>query len=171
MSIECLNVLDGNLKEKLVTVKKNILTMANIPYEGIQSTFATDEESITIYNLLPELEEAEIVEKRSKDKCSTYIIKGGLVASISEDSLNELLSNIHNLMIAIETGNFGKIKELNVIPKEIEEIFQTMGRISIKENKNRIDLLYQKYCMILKQLRHVQAENLDFQIYSEKLSR
>ena len=171
MSIECMNVLDASLKEKLATVKKSILSMTNIPYEGIQSKFETEEESITIYNLLPGLEEAEFIEKKTKDKCSIYMLKGGLVANISDSSLKELLSNINNLIALIEAGNFGEIKNLNVVPKEIEDIFQIIERISIKENTSRIDLLYQKYCVLLKQLRHIQAENLDFQIYSEKLRR
>ena len=171
MSIECINVLDANLKEKLTSVKKGILTMMNIPYEGIRSKFEQGEESVTIYNLLPGLEEVEVVERKTKGKSNIYMIKRGLVASISEATLQELLSNIHNLMALIEAGNFGEIKKLNVVPKEIEDIFQTIDRISIKSNENRIDLLYQKYCLALKQLRYIQRENLDFQIYSEKLSR
>ena len=110
MSIECINVLDASLKEKLATIKKGILSMMNVPYEGIRSKFEQGEESITIYNLLPGLEEVEVVERKTKGKSNIYMIKRGLVASISEATLQELLSNIHNLMALIEAGNFGEIK-------------------------------------------------------------
>ena len=63
-------------------------------------------------------------------------------------------------------------KELsNIIHNEIKEILQTIDRISTKESIKRIDLLYQKYCLTIKQLRQIQAENLYFQMYSQKLSR
>ena len=68
MSIECLNVLDASLKEKLAIVKESILSMGDISYKGVQSQFETEEEKITIYNLLPGLEEAEVVVKKEKGK-------------------------------------------------------------------------------------------------------
>lgn len=173
MSIECLNVLDASLKEKLAIVKENILFMGDISYKGVQSQFETEEEKITIYNLLPGLEEAEVVVKKEKgkDKSHAYIIKNGLLAKISENSLNQLLNDLNIVVALIENGDFQTIKELDIIPKEIKEILQTIDRISTKESIKRIDLLYQKYCLTIKQLRQIQAENLYFQMYSQKLSR
>src|SRR5690625_3533703 len=140
MSIECLNVLDASLKEKLAIVKESILSMGDISYKGVQSQFETEEEKITIYNLLPGLEEAEVVVKKEKgkDKSHAYIIKNGLLAKISENSLNQLLNDLNIVVALIENGDFQTIKALDIIPKEIKEILQTIDRISTKESIKRI---------------------------------
>ena len=75
MSIECMNHLDENLKEKLKVVRQNILTMTNIPYEGVKSSFETPEEQVTIYSLLPNLEGSEMNITREIRKKLDYMFK------------------------------------------------------------------------------------------------
>ena len=100
-----------------------------------------------------------------------FIALSRIATKISENSLNQLLNDLNIVVALIENGDFQTIKALDIIPKEIKEILQTIDRISTKESIKRIDLLYQKYCLTIKQLRQIQAENLYFQMYSQKLSR
>lgn len=171
MSIECMNHLDENLKEKLKVVRQNILTMTNIPYEGVKSSFETPEEQVTIYSLLPNLEGSEIIERTTEKEKSIYIMNNGLMANIKKETLEELQNNIAALSHQIARGSFNEITSLNVLPQELENIVITMNRISTMDRANRIDLLYQKYCLTLKELRRIQIMSLDFEFDNQKLRK
>lgn len=66
MNIECISTLDENLKDKLNVVRQNILAMNNVSYEGVTSVFENDQEKVTIYSLLTNLENIEIVKRVTK---------------------------------------------------------------------------------------------------------
>lgn len=166
-----MSILDESLKDKLDVVRANILAMPNVPYEGVTSSFENEDEKVTIYSLLPNLENAEIVEKTTKNRNDIFIINNGLIASITKKTLQELLNNIAILVSKISLGELDEITNLKVLPEDLENIVKTMNCLSIKKNENRVSLLYQKYCLALKGLRQIQAMHLDFKIRSEKLKR
>lgn len=58
---------------------------------------------------------------------------------------------------------------LNVIPEDLNNIVKEINCLLIKKKENRVGLLYQKYYLALRELRKIQAMNLDFKIYGEKL--
>ena len=103
--------------------------------------------------------------------CIRDRLRSNIAASISEEALEELLSNITLVTTLLEKGEFTPIKELLTLPKEIEAIYHTIGNISIDANKNELDLLYQKYALLLKEIRSIQLQNINSQIYHEKITR
>ena len=171
MSIECAKTLETDIIEKMNMAKKDCLLMSSIPYSGVKHQMESTDKTVTIYSLLPGVEEVQIVESKTPDTNSVYMVRSNIAASISEEALEELLSNITLVTTLLEKGEFTPIKELLTLPKEIEAIYHTIGNISIDANKNELDLLYQKYALLLKEIRSIQLQNINSQIYHEKITR
>ena len=171
MNIECTKTLDVDIIEKMNMAKKESLLINNIPFNGVKYQIESENKIVTIYNLLPGLEEFQIVTKKTSETNAVYMVRSNIVAKITEESLEELLSNITLVTTLLEKGEFAPISELLVLPKEIEAICHTMGNISVDTNKNETDLLYQKYALLLKKIREIQMQNINSQIYQEKISR
>lgn len=171
MNIECTKALDGDIIEKMDIAKKDCLLMESIPYSGVKYQMESENKAITIYNLLPGLEEVQIIVKTTPEDSIVYLVRSNIVASITEKSLEELLSNITLITTCLEKGEFSLIPELLILPKEIEDVYHTMDNLTINANKNETDLLYQKYALLLKKIRAIQLQNIKSQIYQEKISR
>ena len=83
----------------------------------------------------------------------------GIIAKISEESLNALLENVKKIVELMNSGNYTVINSLDAVPEEIKISYQIMGRISSTNNKQ--DLLYQEYCMLIKKLHLIQMQNFN----------
>lgn len=163
MSIESMISLSSTLKDKLDVVRKESLSMSNIPYEGVKTVFTNNNEEVTIYNFLPYLEEVIFIVEKIEGKTTVYMTYSGIIAKISEESLNALLENVKKIVELMNSGNYTVINSLDAVPEEIKISYQIMGRISSTNNKQ--DLLYQEYCMLIKKLHLIQMQN--FNLYKD----
>ena len=94
MSIECAKTLETDIIEKMNMAKKDCLLMSSIPYSGVKHQMESTDKTVTIYSLLPGVEEVQIVASKTPDANSVYMVRSNIAASISEEALEELLSNI-----------------------------------------------------------------------------
>ncbi len=171
MSIECMHILSKELIDKLEIVKERSMRLPNIPYQGIKTEFLEKEEEVTVYNFLPGLEEVQFVVRKGLENTEVYMVRFGIMARISEESLKELLGSIKMVVDLMNSEAYTEINNLNLIPEEINIAYRTMRSISSIPSNNQIDLLYEEYCMMLKKLHHIQNKNLSLQNSSRKLSR
>lgn len=157
MNINCIDSLDNELKEKIKLARKDCLTLTNISY-GVTHSMELEDRTITIYSLLPTLESVQIIKRENKSSCEVYMVKSNLVASISNNALEELLSQIQ--ATSDELNSTGTYREI-IIPHEIKSNLSILKRLSFKKEENFIDVAFFKYAQLISKIRDLQSSNLD----------
>lgn len=157
MSINCIDILDNELKEKLRLAKKDCLTLTSISY-GVLHEVDLGDKVITIYSLLPTLESIQIIKRENKESCQVYMVKANLVANISKESLEELLREIKET--SDELTNTGTYREI-MIPEEIKSNLGLLEHLSLQKQENVLDSAFSEYAELISQVRKTQALNLD----------
>ena len=146
MSIKLMNVLDVKVKKALKEAKRDCLNDKRISYVGVVQRYQEEGETLAVYSLLPELEESQIVIRRKENgEKEILMVKSDLVATISEESFVELISNICSAQSLLEDKNTSFSSTIDILPDDIKTTYRTMQNISVKECHDELDLLFKKY--------------------------
>ena len=170
MSIEIVNVLDEKIKKALKEAKRNCLNEKNLSYAGKVHHFQEEGETLTVYSLLPGLEESQLVVRKADDEQKKILmVKADLVATISEDAFVELMSNIYASQNNLEDND--QAMEFDVLPDEIKKAYRTMQQISLRECSDELDLLFKEYALLTEKWHQIHKKYYSIENKSKKRAR
>lgn len=157
MNIKCLDTLDNTLKDKLKTAKKECMNIIDLSYAGVVQKEEGETEKITIYSLLPTLENVQFLKREKEGKKEIYMTKFDLIADISEESLEILLKEVETTYT--ELTNTGFYRGI-CIPEEIESNLRILECLSRRRENGKLDTLFINYTNLVAKIRQIQTQNM-----------
>lgn len=157
-------LLDSDLQEILDNIKKECLSMATIPYNGIVDRIDTTESTTIIHSLIPGLEPYHLI-RIIKDKVESFLVKGNIAIPLLEESILILIKNIY----IKSKDKFQKEKNILIdldIPKEIIE---SMAYLEESSN-NELNNLYEMFAQNVAGLREVKKEYVLYEINTSDIT-
>lgn len=156
-----ISLLDNKLQEILRSIKKECLSMATIPYNGVVNRIDTKDATIIIHSLIPSLEPYHLI-RIIKDKVECFLVKKDISVSIEEGSILKLIRNI----FLESKEELSKEKNVLIDLDIPEEIIKNTAYLESSSN-DELNNLYEIFAIKVAELRKAKKE---YALYEMKTS-